>query len=123
MVDWKELLKEANVSLAVDKAFDDKIEYLRKKKKTIREKLPLGGYNETDAGNFVTHREETYPIKMFVLQEMSKGQYIRIGYYVVSLKKLKKEKKLEIVWAQYNPSFPKKDLLLLLEKARKEKIL
>jgi hypothetical protein len=123
MVDWKDLLDRAGISLAdVDKAFDSKMEDL-KKKKTIREKRPLGGYNETDAGRFVTLREKTYPIKMFVLQEMSKGQYVRIGYYVVSLKKLKEEKKLKIVWAQFNPSFLKKDLLLLLDKARKEKII
>jgi len=117
MSEWKDIPRKD-----VDKAFDEKIEYL-KKKKTIWEKLPLGGYSESDAGDFVTLIDSAYPIKMFVLQEMSKDQYIRIGYYVVSLKKWKEKGEIQLVWGQFNPSYLKKDFLLLLEKARKEKIL
>lgn len=123
MKDWEVLLRKAGFSWQdVDKAFEDKIQQL-KRKESIMEKRPLGGHTKTDVGRFVTLRDSNYPIKMFVLQEMSKGQYVRIGYYVLSLKKLKEEGKLKIVWGQYNPSFPKEDLLLLLDKARKGKII
>lgn len=55
-----------------------------KKKESIREKRALSGYTRTDAGGFVTIKDSNHPIKMFVLQEMSKEQYLRIGYYVLS---------------------------------------
>lgn len=106
----------------VDRLFNEKIEKL-KDKKSIREKRPLGGYTKTDAGKFVDLKDTNYPIKRFILQEMNEGKYLRIGYYVLSLKKLKKEGKLKIVWGQSNPSFLKEDLLMLLEKARKNEII
>ncbi|MGD0028083.1 MAG: hypothetical protein ABSC91_03995 [Candidatus Bathyarchaeia archaeon] len=123
MKDWEKLLKEAGHTLEdVDKAFTSKIEEL-KGKGTVKEKRPLGGHIETDVGKFVPMRASDYPLKMYVFQEMSKGQYVRIGYYVVSLKKLKKEGRLQIVWGQSNPTFPKKDFFMLLRKAQDEGII
>lgn len=123
MEEWEQLLRKAGYTLEdVDKAFTLKIEEL-KRKKTMREKRPLGEHIETTVGKFVTMKQSDYPLKMYVLQEMNKWQYIRIGYYIVSLKKLKEEGKLQIVWGQFNPTFPKEDLSLLLKKAQKEGII
>ena len=59
---------------------------------------------------------------MFVLEEMDRDE-IRIGYYVISLKKLKEKGKLSLMWGQFNPHIPKNDLQSLLQIAKERGIL
>jgi len=126
MREWEKLLQKHNKSMKdVTEAFQKKIDKL-KEKKIVREKRPTEGYVKRKVGKFVTLMDSGYPIKMFVMQELcSKNEattYVRIGYYIVSLKALARGK-LSLMWGQYNPSIRKSDLRKLIEKAEKEKIL
>lgn len=129
MPNWDDFFKDNGFTLDdVNKLFEKKIEEL-KKKTHIRVKNPSTGfagiatsYNYRKTGKFVTHIQKSYPIKMFVLQGIDRDE-IRIGYYVISLKKLKVEGKLRVVWGQYNPHIPKDDFSILLEKAKKEGVI
>ena len=129
MEEWKSILHEKGFTLKeVNSLFIQKIESL-KKKKSIRFKDPSSGiegketeYFESKVHGFVTLIQQSYPIKMFVLEEMDRDE-IRIGYYVVSLKKLKEKGKLSLMWGQFNPHIPKEDLRILLDKARKKGII
>ena len=119
MEDWKELLQDKGFTLKdVQEAFRQKIEYLRESKKTVSEKLPLGGHAIREVGKFVTHVESSYPVKMHVWQEIG-ADHIRLAYYVVSLKRLKEKGKLHIWWGQFNASIEKGDLRKLIGKAEK----
>jgi hypothetical protein len=75
----------------------------------------------------ITLMQSDSPFKMFVLQELvgDKGYLneIRIGYYIISPKKLQNEGKLMLWWGQYNPHLPKQDLLKLLKLAEDKGIL
>jgi len=124
MEEWEKLLQEHGYTLEdVDKAFEETIERLKKKEFVIEKDILSGRVIKQRAGRFVTLRQSDYPIKMLVLQEIYDEGYIRIGYYIVSLKKLKNEGKLLITWAQFNPGILKKDLPILLVKARSAGIL
>lgn len=123
MEEWEKLLDKWKIKREdVEKLLDEKIINL-KNKKSIREKRVLGPSVKVDAGRFVALRDTNYPLKRFVLQEMNNGKYVRIGYYVLSLKKLRDEGKLRVVWGQYNPSFPKEDLTKLINKAKENGII
>jgi len=129
LTEWKSLLHEKGFTLKeVDNLFIQKIKSLENKK-SIRFKDPASGfkgketeYFESKVHGFVTLIQKSYPIKMFVLEEMDREE-IRIGYYVVSLKKLKEKDKLSLMWGQFNPHIPKEDLSILLDKARKKGII
>jgi len=61
--------------------------------------------------------------KIFVLQEIlfkDGKKELRLGYYIIGKKPRAKGK---WVWGQFCPFFPKKDLIKLIEKAKKEGIL
>jgi hypothetical protein len=122
------LLEENGYTLkdVVDK-FDEVVSRLEKKSyanlktpwndKEERQKVPLG--------EFVKQKQSGYPFKIFILQEIKykEGTQIRIGYYMISPKKLKQERKLKVVWGQFNPHLPKEDLKELIKKAEKKGIL
>ncbi|MHA1972487.1 MAG: hypothetical protein ACTSW1_05830 [Candidatus Hodarchaeales archaeon] len=128
METWEKWLKDCGYSLKdVYNLFEEKKKELENKRK-VYFKDPTTGYDgidtkilETKAGRFVTRIQKTYPIKMLVLQELE-GE-VRIGYYVVSLKKLREKKQLSIVWGQFNPHIPKDDLRAIIEEAKKNGIL
>ena len=123
------MLEEEGYTLRdVHDLFEKRIEKL-KEKKYIKYKNSATGFagiklkKETwEVGRFVTLIQKSYPIKMFVLQELGK-QEIRLGYYVLSLKRLKEKGKLSIVWGQFNPHIPKSDFEKLIAKANKIGIL
>lgn len=74
-------------------------------------------------GKYVTLRQSNYPGKIFVLQEIlfeDGKKELRLGYYIIGKKPRSKDK---WVWGQYCPFFPKKDLIRLIEKAKKKRIL
>lgn len=74
-------------------------------------------------GRYVTLRQSRYPEKIFVLQEIlfeDGKKELRLGYYIIGKKPRAKDK---WVWGQYCPFFPKQDLIKLIEKAKKERIL
>ena len=48
---------------------------------------------------------------------------IRLGYYIISPKTLKEKGELRLVWGQYNPNIPKKDLIELLKKANEKGVI
>jgi len=112
----------------IDKAFDDKIKELEKKKYAI-EKDPLEGkVFKRLVGQFVTLRQSNYPVKMFVLRELytdnkEEEAEVRIGYYIVSQKMLRNKRKLSLQWGQFNPNFPKEDLKELINRAKRKGIL
>jgi hypothetical protein len=61
--------------------------------------------------------------KTFVLEELefeNGDREIRVGYYIIGKKGRAKGK---WVWGQFCPFFPKKDLIRLIEKAKKAKII
>jgi len=74
-------------------------------------------------GRYVTLRQSNYPGKIFVLQEIlfeNRKKELRIGYYIIGKKPKARGK---WVWGQYCPLFPRKDLIKLIEKAKKKGIL
>lgn len=74
-------------------------------------------------GRYVTLRQSNYAGKIFVLQEIlfeNRKKEIRIGYYIIGKKPRAKGR---WVWGQYCPLFPKRDLIKLIEKAKKKGIL
>ncbi len=124
------LLKEKGFTMKdVEKLLEDKKEKL-KEKKHVYEKdvwnLDAKEKKRNEVGRFVTLTQSNYPLKMFVLQEMSAKKELepelRFGYYTISPKRLR-EGELRLVWGQYNPSIPKKDLIKLIEMAKEKKIL
>ena len=64
---------------------------------------------------------------MVVFQESfhegKKEPEIRLGYYLVSPKILKEKGIIKLIWGQYNPNIPKKDLLELISKAKQKGII
>ena len=120
---WEAHLENKGYTLNdVNKLMNEKIEYL-KIKKNITEKDPLTSDKyKREAGRFVTLIQSNYPIKMFVLQEID-AEEVRIGYYIVSLKKLVKKGMLSLQWGQFNPNIPKDDLIKLLKLAKERGIL
>ena len=120
---WEAHLENNGYTLNdVNKLMNEKIEYL-KMKKNITEKDPLTPDKyKREAGRFVTLIQSNYPIKMFVLQEID-AEEVRIGYYIVSLKKLVKKGMLSLQWGQFNPNIPKDDLKKLLQLAQERGIL
>lgn len=127
----EELLKEKGKTLKqVEKLLQNKKEEL-KEKKHINEKDVWSkdgkGRKRNELGRFVTLTQSNYPLKMFVLQEMSAKKELepelRFGYYTISPKRLREKGELRLVWGQYNPSIPKKDLIKLMEMAKEKKIL
>ena len=125
MTSVEKLLQKSGYSIEdVKIAFEKKIHELENKK-IIRENVPLEGVKERKTGRFVTLIQSDYPLKMFVLQEVYVGKdepEIRIGYYIVSKKMLEKGK-LSLQWGQFNPNIPKKDLMKLIEMAKRKSIL
>jgi len=125
---FQELLREHGYTMEdVDKAFHNKIKELEKKK-YIKEKEPLEKKKvyERPVGRFVTLKQSDYPVKMFVLRELYTGKKeaeVRIGYYIVSIKILRNKGKLSLMWGQFNPNIPKKDLKELIAKAERKGIL
>lgn len=74
-------------------------------------------------GKYVTLEQGDYPEKIFVLQEIlfeDGKKELRLGYYIVGKKPGARNR---WVWGQYCPFFPKKDLVKLIEKAKKKGIL
>jgi len=123
MTDIIKLLKEHGYTLEdVSRAFEEKIKELEKKK-YVEERLPSGEIVKRPVGKFVTLKQSNYPVKMFVLQEiLGREPEIRIGYYIVSEKKLR-EGKLSLQWGEKNPNIPKKDFKLLIKKAEEKGII
>jgi len=123
MTDIIKLLKEHGYTLEdVSRAFEEKIKELEKKK-YAEERLPSGEIVKRPVGKFVTLKQSNYPVKMFVLQEILRREpEIRIGYYIVSEKKLR-EGKLSLQWGEKNPNIPKKDFKLLIKKAEEKGII
>jgi hypothetical protein len=124
------LLKEKGFTLKdVEKLLEDKKEKL-KEKKYIYEKdvwnLDAKEKKRNEVGRLVTLTQSNYPLKMFVLQEQKskteREPEIRFGYYTISPKMLR-EGNLRLVWGQYNPTIPKKDLIKLMELAKDKKLL
>jgi len=123
MSEWEELLKQHGYIMEdVDDAFKA-IEERLKNKKHVWEKTPLGERKKREVGKYITHRSTHYPLKLFVLQEFGTIGHMRLGYYVVSLKKLRDEGKISVVWGQFNASFIEKDLKQILDKARSKGII
>lgn len=76
-----------------------------------------------EVGKYVTLKQSDYPEKIFVLQEIiftSGKKEIRIAYYIIGKKPRMKGK---WVWGQFCPLLPKRDLVQLLKKAKKEGII
>jgi hypothetical protein len=71
--------------------------------------------------DYVIHQQSNAPHKYFVLDVIKlsweKEKELRIGYYILG-KKLKVLNKW--VWGQYCPLIPKRDLKILLEKAKRK---
>jgi hypothetical protein len=104
----------------VDKLFCDKTIELEHKK-TVKEKQFDGDIIKRPAKRFVTFRQSKIPWKMFILQEI--GEYdVRLGYYVVSYKKLI-QGKLTLRWGQFNSILPKADLTNIVEIAVEQSII
>jgi len=86
--------------------------------------IDIGGKRKNfKIGKFVTLRQSNYPGKIFVLQEIlfdDGKKEIRIGYYIIGKKPRSKGR---WVWGQYCPFFPKKDLIKLVDKAKKKGII
>lgn len=125
----EEWLKKTKKLKEAEKKFEDKIEEL-KSKKHVTETQPWSEppkKMKRKVGRFVTLRQSNYPYKMFVLQEVylrdENEPEIRLGYYIVSPKTLKQKGEVRLVWGQYNPNIPKKDLIELLKKAKEKGII
>jgi hypothetical protein len=132
MMDIESLLKEK-----CGKDLTHVKEMLEKKKEELKGKKYANekdvwskdgkGKKTNEIGRCVTLIQSNYPVKMFVLQEISAKKEIepeiRFGYYTISPKRLREKGELRLVWGQYNPSIPKKDLIRLIEMAKEEKIL
>jgi len=86
--------------------------------------LNIAGKRENfKIGRYVSLRQSNYSEKIFVLQEIlfkDGKKELRLGYYIIGKKPRAKGK---WVWGQFCPFFPKKDLIKLIEKAKKEGIL
>jgi hypothetical protein len=132
LTDWLiELLKEKRKTLKqVEKLLEEKKDEL-KEKKYSNEKDVWSKDGKTrkrnELGRFVTLIQSNYPVKMFVLQEMSAKKELepelRFGYYTISPKRLMEKGELRLVWGQFNPSIPKNDLLKLIQMAKDQKML
>ena len=124
--EFQDLLERKGYTLEdVKNAFSRKIKELSGKE-FIREKDPLGEKeHKRKVGRFVTLIQSDYPYKMFILQELYAGEEaeVRIGYYIVSKKKLANEGILSIQWGQFSPNFPKGDLKELIRRAEEKGIL
>ena len=126
---FRDLLKKNGYTVnSVHKAFCEKIEEL-KKKKYVTEKDPLDDtVYKRPVGKFVTLIQSNYPVKMFVLREVyannkQEEPEVRIGYYIVSQRLLKKKGKISLQWGQFNPNFPKEDLKELINRAHRKGIM
>ena len=86
--------------------------------------IDIGGKKKNfKIGKYVTLRQSTDSKKIFVLQEIifeDGKKEIRIGYYIIGKKPRMKNK---WTWGQFCPLFPKKDLIKLIEKAKKKGII
>jgi hypothetical protein len=60
---------------------------------------------------------EAYPL------EGADEPEFRLGYYIISPKKLKEEGKLHLMWGQYNPNIPKRDFIELMRRAKEKGII
>lgn len=109
MEDWEALLTKHGFTLDdVNNAFNWIVERLEKKTHITEKRVLSDRKVNTPIRRFATKISSEFPLKMFVLQEMGDDFY-RLGYYIISLKKLKEKGELLVVWGQYNPSFLKKD--------------
>jgi hypothetical protein len=126
----QELLFSKGKTLAdVEKAFENKKEEL-KNKRHITEKRVWSKKSERvkrTIGRSIYLVQSNFPLKMFVFQETfmegAKEPEIRLGYYLVSPMTLKREGRIKLVWGQYNPNIPKKDLVELMRIAREKGII
>lgn len=132
MTDWLiELLKEKGKTLKqVEKLLEEKREELKEKKHSNEKDVwskDGKARKRNELGRFVTLTQSGYPVKMFVLQEMSAKKELepelRFGYYTISPKRLMEKGELRLVWGQFNPSIPKNDLLKLIQMAKDQKML
>jgi len=86
--------------------------------------IDIGGEKKNfKIGRYVTLKQSADSKKIFVLQEIifeDGKKEIRIGYYIIGKKPRMKNK---WAWGQFCPLFPKKDLIKLIEKAKKKGII
>lgn len=119
------LKKHGYTTKDVDELFREKTKQLEEKK-IVYEIVPVEGKKQRRIGRFVTLRQSDYPLKMFVLQELDidrEEPEVRLGYYIVSKRILRDKGKLALMWGQFNPNIPKKDLKELIKKAENKGIL
>jgi hypothetical protein len=113
----------------IEKAFEDKKRKLENKRYIV-EKRPWSKKAtrlKRRIGRSIYLVQSNFPLKMFVFQESfhegKKEPEIRLGYYLVSPKILKEKGIIKLIWGQYNPNIPKKDLLELISKAKQKGII